>query len=378
MAGVNEGALAASREIRSLQRERISNTLEMQGVLFQRQNQHGRISALRRELAAMDLMRRENSSELSRRYIADPIHYYRSRNSLIRADLSFQSAQRWVFLGIQALEYKYNQPFLFQSQNRVWSVASIFNVRNYRELRMLVDAMNDYNLANSTRWLTEPNNTTDVISLREDVWKINGPLAVSQFQEQLAGLLDNGVYQIEFNTLAVSRDLNDPTINEDQGNFFVGPQYREDWTVSSAGNYLDRIEWIGFQVISPQLSSPISRQGSFSYGGMTYARTEEAFAPNPSTGEAEGELLASVFKYYRPSNNGGWEALEKMKFDVSIAFTPSAEDALDPEFQNGSWRERSVAASSWVLELVESRIDPQQVEDIRIHVNHNYRPRPER
>ncbi len=169
MAGVNEGALAASREIRTLERERISAALEMQEILFQRKNQHGRISALRRELAQLDLNRIGSSEELSRRYIADPIHFNRARNSLIRADLSFQAAQRWMFLGLQALEYKYNQPFSFPPKNEFWTVNSIFNVRNYRELQDLQNAMNEYNLRNSTRWPGDPINALDTISLKDDV-----------------------------------------------------------------------------------------------------------------------------------------------------------------------------------------------------------------
>ena len=60
----------------------------------------------------------------------------RAQNSMLRADFAFRSAQRWVFLALSALEYKYNQPFVYTEPipgSSRWELASLFKLRNAQE-----------------------------------------------------------------------------------------------------------------------------------------------------------------------------------------------------------------------------------------------------
>ena len=103
---------------------------------------------------------------------ADPIHFLRAQNSMIRADFAFRSAQRWVFLALRALEYKYNQPFVYAEPipgSPRWELGSLFKLRNTDELGDLLNAMDQFNLANLGK-LNGRSAVTERISLKNDVW----------------------------------------------------------------------------------------------------------------------------------------------------------------------------------------------------------------
>lgn len=367
-AGVNQGALAAANELRSLQREQISHTVELNDVAFQRQNEQGRVAGLKRELAQIATRRAEHDKALAGRYFADPVHFLRTQSTLVEADFAFREAQRWVFHALRALEYKYEQPFAWDSGTRTWDTSSLFALRSFQELERLLAAMQAFD-AHWSPDLVGRSSFTDHISLREDVWKIGAdPASTAKFRARLADTLNTarGVYEIAINTLTLSRDLN---LRADQGAFFVGPEYDALGQVLSAGRYLDKIESIKFKFLSPGLPSPQSRDANFSYGGVAYARTRCSQALQPQTAEASGELLSFPFRYYRPSAGGGWTPNLTQEANVSVTF--SKDPGEPPLGANTVWRERSVAASRWTLELAQSRLDPNTVDDLVIYVRHN-------
>lgn len=232
----------------------------------------------------------------------------------------------------------------------------------------MLAAMSDYNATFSTL-LVGRESFTDHISLREDLWRLDSAEDSDQaFQDRLRETLNEtrGVYEITLNTLVLSRDLN---LREDQGAFFVGPTYDKQGNVLTAGRYLDKIDWIKFQVIDPGLTAPQTREASFSYGGISYARTEYGGRLDAESAEATGELVSFPFRYYRPESGRRWTSQPKQQASVQITYSPQrGEPALG---ENSFWRERSVAATQWKLEIAQDRLDPDSVDDLVIHVRHN-------
>jgi hypothetical protein len=374
-AGVNEGALAASAEIRKLNRETISRAMERDQVQGQRKDAVGREAALMRELANLPTRALESTSDLAGRYFADPIFYLRSQNLLIEADYAFREAQRWVFFGLRALEYKYNAPFLWDDGLRDWDVSSLYALRNFTELEGMLTAMGAFNLANNQKRAQGRLNYTDSISLRRDVWGLSDSATdLAKFKSQLQGTLNSirGIYELNLNPLVLAQQL---SFRQDQGSFFTSPDYNLQGEVISAGRYLDKIEWLKFHVLDRSQSSTVTRQAGFSYGGVAYERTFCSRNRNDE-GETPGELTSFPFRYFVPGGNSSrdWTSFPEHRATVNLVFSAQEGEPTSPGFT--SWRERGVATTQWTLEIPAANlINPDQVEDLVIYINHNATPR---
>jgi hypothetical protein len=371
-AGVNEGALAASAEIRRLNRETISRAIERDQVQGQRGDAVGREASLIRELAQLETRRTEKASDLAGRYFADPIFYLRSQNLLIEADYAFREAQRWIFFGLRALEYKYNAPFLWDDGLRTWEVSSLYGLRNFTELEGMLTAMGAFNLANNQKRAQGRLNYTDSISLRHDVWGLGDNAAdLATFRSRLRDTLNSirGVYELNLDMVVLAGHL------AGQGNLFTAPEYDLQGQVVSAGRYLDKIEWLKFHVLDLSLASPVTRPANFSYGGVAYERTFCSRNRNDE-GENPGELTSFPFRYFVPGGNSSrdWTSFPEQRATVNLVFSAQEGEPPTPGFT--SWRERGVATTQWTLEIPAANlINPDRVDDLVIYVNHNATPR---
>jgi len=172
--------------------------------------------------------------------------------------------------------------------------------------------------------------------------------------------------------------LNTFALKKTSGFFFVGPRYRTNGTVLSAGKYLDKIEWLKFNVVGSL--TPATRDANLSYGGTCYIRTRMPPCGNladPFT--LPGEYRAFPFFYFRTLDNGvTWETLKTQADTVKVAFThtPGVEPPGET-MENRFLKERSVAATDWVLTLfvrngATTFFNINQVDDIEIWVRHQY------
>ncbi len=382
----------AAADLNGIQREQASIELDYQEALTLQQQSIARVSLLNRELARLDAKIASDTADLHDRYFADPIHYFRSQASLLRADNAFRNAQRWVFYTVRALEYKWNQPFIFGD----FETADLFRLRNFRELEDFVAAMVSFNGGNlSTSFTT----VQDVISLRDDIlapFAGEGPddgirfdTTTSEFitkeelfRRRLASfeLGDSpGTYVIPFDTFAVRKAT---------GRFFKGTSYSPSGVEITRGDYLDKINGLRISVIDSRFPAlPASgtvnpeniRVGSLGYGGTTYVRTQQAPAfEQPDSTRLPNEFRAFPFYYYFTLDGGQtWNSSAQQRADVSLVFTSTTDrEPSDVNTEANFLRERSVAATDWSLTIPQSAdFDLDSTDDILIWVSHRFAPR---
>lgn len=164
------------------------------------------------------------------------------------------------------------------------------------------------------------------------------------FRRKLQRMVDaKGHLLINLNTFAFKKD---------SGFFFLGPRYRTNGTVLSAGKYLAKIDWIKFNVVGSH--APAVRDANLSYGGTCYLRTRVPPCGDPDNPfELAGEYRVFPFYYFRTLDNGvTWQTRKVQEDTVKMAFTQASGEP-EPELQYPNallkslfLKERSVAATS--------------------------------
>ncbi len=376
LAETSELVHSAAEEVRSVERETASLGLTMTDNSFLRNQDLERVDGLVREMEQANAFRMANNSALGERYFADPIHFLRAQNDLVRADLFFREAQRWVFITGRALEYKYNKPFIYTFGGTTWQLASLFKLRSYRELADLLAAMDAYNVANLPT-INGRVAVTDTISVKNDVWAdalslTNAAARLARFRQEFANCLnpETGQYEIKLNLHALAAELT-------TGNLFRGPRYGPSGTLTSPGYYIDKIEWIKIKLldstVSPDFDVP---DCSLHYGGTCYIRSFCAPSQDPGI-EWPAQLRAFPFRYYvtYTDTNGVMRAHSSPEqwANVRVKCTNlPGEPTMEP---NDFWQERSVAATAWTLTIPDTvLINPNTLDDIQIYVRHRFAP----
>lgn len=363
-------------EYRDRLREQIALALELEDARAMQSQEIARRQGLLRELEHIKQQAEESDAQLADRYYADPIHYLRAQNDMILADEAFREAQRWVFFAQRALEYKWNKDFVKTYLGRDWDSGSVFKLRNYPELSQLVGAMESFNLNNT--FGASAGTNTHRISLRDDIlapaaggtnglWLDveTGELVSSTnlLRRKLTRSLDGlGNLVIRLNTFE---------LKQDSGFFFVGPRYYNDGSVLSAGTYLDKIFWLKFNVVGG--TTKVS-DANLSYGGTCYVRTRMPPCGNPAAPFAlPGEFRAFPFFYFRTLDSGvTWQTLKSQNATVKVVFSVTPGEPSDPDTANHFLRERSVAATDWVLTLPAGTFNIAQINDIELFLRHRY------
>lgn len=384
LADTEQNIFQAGEEQRNLDRELQSVVLTMQDNQFVRSQESERVDGLMRELQQVAVLRSQNDADLASRYFADPIHFLRSQNNMIRADFAFKSAQRWVFFALRALEYKYNQPFVYTDAvpgSPRWELASIFRIRNAEELDDLLVAMTQFNIANLGK-LNGRTLTTEKISLKDDVWgrTITGSTARdTEFQERIAASYDaqRGVYVINLNTLRLSKEL-------ENGSLFLGADYGTDGSIITKGNYLDKIDYIKIKFVDTSIPSPVTRPGDLSYSGTGFARSERPGCVVVGLESPPGELQSFPFRYFAMGTDPDTGVLEANSYseqsaNAEVVFWNEPDKAVEPTdtlnpaaFRSTFLKERSVAISDLNLTIAADKVDPGTLQDIHIYIRHLY------
>jgi hypothetical protein len=365
----------AKIEYQEVLRQQKALQLELEDARAMQAQEVARRQALIRELERIKQQAQESDANLADRYYADPIHSLRAQNDMILADEAFGEAQRWVFFTLRALEFKWNKNFVISWVNKDWELSSLFKLRNYAELEQIVGAMEEFNRINLLGFNREA--FVDVISLRDDVMAppdggTNGlwldvvtrqrVTATELLRRKLQRSLDGeGNLVITLDTFALKKDT---------GFLFLGPRYRTNGTVLSAGKYLDKIDWVKFNIVGSHATA--TRDANLSYGGTCYIRTRVppcGDLTNPFT--LPGEYRPFPFFYFRTLDNGvTWQTRTTQDDTVKVAFTQTPGEPANPSLENHFLKERSVAATAWVLTLPAGTFNINQINDIEIWVRH--------
>lgn len=365
----------------SLRREKISNTLQTLDNESLLSQELARQAAAYRELDRLINGRESNVEGLANRYYADPVHYLRSQNDMIKADNAFREAQEWVFYTVRALEFKWNKDFEINYLAKDWSLDTLFKLRNFLELNEMVGALEQFNTVNLVGFNREA--FVDKISLRDDVL---APFPGVGTDDGMRFDFETGetvaATELMRRKLDQSRDtdgnivvrIDTFSLDKDDGFFFLGPDYRSDGSVLSAGKYLDKIDWIKINAVTTEPS--VVKTAILSYSGTCYVRNRVppcADSENPF--ELAGEFRKFPFRYFYTLDNGAnWltrsDQQDTVKMLLSSDPTEPEKGVSDSTLENNFLKERSVAATDIIITIPQDNLDLSQLEDFEIYINH--------
>jgi len=378
----------ARQAAEGLGREQISNTIETGDLLGQFRQETANQARLMRELERIRQNRDSNLQSQSDRYYADPIHFLVSQNDMILADQEFQRALRWVFFTLRALEYKWNKDFIVSLSGRDYDRGTLFKLRNYREMKDYVAALEEFNRINLLGFSRLAN--TDRISLRDHVLAPNpkggpddgmrvdldapgGQELVTKtvlFQRMLARSLRDGFYHVNLNTVAL--DLGD------NSTFFARTHYQANGTPINPGRYLDKIEWYKINLVCTNcgITDPQVYATGVSYGGSSAIRTPRApcLDPNRPTTLPNDYKSFPFINFQTPDNGNTWESLPFLRESATIVLSSSAREPADSPgetlYRNALFKERSVATTSLEISIPQGLVQLNKLDDIIIYVRH--------
>ncbi|GAA5482749.1 LamG-like jellyroll fold domain-containing protein [Haloferula sargassicola] len=329
----------------------------------------GRLAALTDEIQRLLKNIEEAQTTIQDRVYADPSQRLRVSQEYQDYLFDFRLAQQWLFFATRALEYKKNGPF----NDGVNTLDTLFKIRSYPELEDYYEALIAFD--NATGATDTQQN--DWFSLREDSYGIEPTTAGGdgEFRNHFE-LVESGprapYYRLVFSTLRTPSG----------GAFF------------STNEYLDKIG--SFKMLMTFGSTPASNRitARIRYGDVSYFRDRTAGFPNPaSADELESEFITYINRDWALGawNSSGTSLLPnryvQVRFNpISIPVRQRIEDgnptsddaAIAPETEFTAFRERSVAATRWELEIPTTNLSPAglaDVKDIRIKFQHFSSPR---
>ena len=378
LADADQNIFQAGEEQRNLERELQSQILTLQDNGSVRDQEMERIDGLQREMQQMQVLLDQNNSELAGRYYADPIHFLRAQNAMIRADFAFRAAQRWVFLALRALEYKYNQHFVYSDGtpgSPLWELSSLFKLRNAAELDDLLIAMDQFNLANLSK-LNGRSTVTEAISLKDDAWGRTYPDPadrLAEFRSRMAAGYDpqRAVYVLNLNTLRLTEELA-------SGSLFSGAEYALDGSLITAGYYLDKIEWLKVKFVDSSAASQVIKPADLSYGGTCFVRPACA-APTSGGLEQANELQSFPFRYFAMGTDPVTGTLEasstaEQRATMNVVFWNQPDKTIQPndDYATTFLKERSVAITNLNLTIAADKVNLNTLQDVHIYIRHLY------
>lgn len=338
--------------------------------------------ALYREKADLEQKIAEKNSSLSGRYFADPIHRLSLQSNMVDADIKFQEAQKWLFFMARALEYKWNEPF---KKDNGWTLESLFKLRNAAELQAMYLEMMAFDNARSL--YTTLDDRWDWLSLREDllgyrrfgnqgetltyVDPVTGESvdAITLFRRHLSRQQDaDGVVHLEFDT-----------VRQNHNTFFRGPNNE----LGTPGQYLDKIDCMVIRLPGQHTTTNYTQwdtlSGALGYGGSSYIRNKDP--GTPAAGRPDrlvNEMTAYSTKWWYETTEG-WRFREIRTNSVSMLKANPAAARQEHDFPGdipdrlathaliiNTFRERSVAASRWILRIPTRHPSIPGVQTLRI------------
>lgn len=317
-----------------LQREVLATELQLKSNFSAYAQAVADRAALIREVARVEENFQAKRKDLASAYYADPIHFQRAEGALLSADAAFRRAQKWVFMTARALEYKWQERFVYTNAQLglADSIGSIFKARNALELKRIVQGMQFFNADRNTSPGTLRNDTA-TISLLNDVLTPNPadidldfgsfPLDLGvrvepsngkvvpktqRFQNILDELRVSGRPGGGFNP-AIRISIDSTQI--EKGQLFAGPTYTfaEDdptrLTDIKSGLYRDKIDWLAVHFVFkegavvksnavPAIPGNNGIDGSMTYGGNTFFRKRVPPYPDRSPVQIKNASDATI------------------------------------------------------------------------------------
>jgi hypothetical protein len=345
-----QGRLASAelqREINDILLEMRINAIDSTEAVLLLSQETARLTALHDEANDILAQMRRESQMLSDRYFADPIHQIRFQAAVLDSEEAFRRAQEWAFFMAQAFDFKWNTPFTGGDL----SVADVFRVRNASELDDLIAAMDDkdFQLGSVPEEAYE-----SWISLREHIFRESE----GDFRERLAGSVnEHGNIEIVFST---AREIADE-------NFFLGPVGDPGF----GGTWRDKIDALAVSIVGAHSLGHESVTGFLGQGGTQRFRNETVGTPDPNDDFSEFRDWIAGHWFRTTDDFHPWAFTDALRGPVTMSLT-TAPRTLSPHTVS-FFRERSVAATEWSLEIRPG--DPQrliidEIEDIEIHFDH--------
>ena len=323
-----------------------------------------------------DLERRKAESHemLAARYFADPSHRLLKNASLLRSEYSFAEAQRWMFLTIRAAEYKWNQTFMHETDDGVFSMRALFATRNARELDRLFNVLNDW----EARYSFSGRNDNDYkkLSLREDFLgykdgntypgpdgrPIDSTAAFQHFNSRTEHYLDPEDPENPIPGFRVLRFRFSTAFVPDSGGLFL----RNRW--------LEKIKFLRVRLIGGVVRGINSTvDGYLSYGGVSLVRNQSPGTQrpgNPTRWTDESTAYSTRYWYYK---DGRWNSKETFGAPISVQVSKDVEIPLDV-YQIDAFQEYSVATSEWTLYVAVEKegrklVEVENLTDIEFHIH---------
>jgi hypothetical protein len=339
----------------------------------------GRLVGLYREKQTLEGRVVTHSAELRHRFFADPVHRLRFLYELHIANRRFETAHQFTYFLARTLEYKWNEPFNDIMAGSGYEFDDLFRLRNATEIRLFVEAMEG---RDNSRTLpgSGPEFPTSVFSLRQDAFDLvgNTPEAIQAFRDKLSTLLvgDNNFQEliIPFST------IRDPLNSSPGSSFFRGPRnltVQPDGSVTAQNNgrYLDKIVTLQITIPGAHTVPATTVATTLSYGGTGLIR--QRTLPYYPDYDNRPDRLAGEFVAY-PTLISSFTGTAWQTTDT-LAASPIAMLRNDTPLQTENavdvFRERSVATSGWVLQLLvrdggTAVLNVDEIDDILIHFHH--------
>lgn len=317
-----------------------------------------RLVALYREKEDLEQQIAEQDASVASRYFADPLHRLASQADMVRANLAFDEAQKWLYFMIRALEYKWNTPFRnYSFGGRAWSADTLFKLRNATELEQMFQAMDSF----ENQIQLPKDDYFDWFSVREDffgykrtnnlgqILSYTDPVtgatvdAIAAFRSRLSQLQDaQGNIALEFSTVTEIPG----------GTFFRGPRFNTQGQVISKGLFLDKIRWLKINLPGNHTLGRTQLTGELRYGGTGFIRNFDVgtFDPlRPDRLRDELTAYATRFWFFH-APSATWRFTDALSSPVTMQL--SDDPRVPPSVQElDIFKERSVATTGWVLTI---------------------------
>jgi hypothetical protein len=347
-----------------------------------------RLVALYREKEDLEQEVAAQDASIAGRFFADPVHRLASQADMVRANLAFDEARKWLYFMARALEYKWNTPFRnFSHAGRTWSADTIFKLRNAPELELMYEAMDSF----ESQIQLPKDDYFDWFSVRDDffgykrtnnlgqVLLYNDPVtgatvdALTAFRSRLSQLQDaQGNIQLNFSTVTEIPG----------GTFFRGPRFNAQGQVISKGLFLDKIRWLKINLPGSHSLNRSQLTGELRYGGTGFIRNFDVGTFDPVRPDRlRDELTAYSTRFWffhAPSVT--WRFTEALSSPVTMQL--SFDPRVPPSVQElDVFKERSVATTGWMLTLPTTDVGQpvlniSELDDVEIYFFHYAVTRP--
>jgi hypothetical protein len=367
----------------------------------------GRLTQLLREKNELERRIKERDANIARRYYADPIHRLNSNYDILVANLAFDSAHKWLFFMVRALEYKWNVPFAQSNGGVDWTADSVFKCRNGEELYGLYLAMLDFD--GDIEGTRSKDDFFDWFSVRDEFFGYRQLDEQGQPLSYLDAETGETVSGIEMFRRRLKRDFLDTqgqirlrfsTVRQiPGGSFFRGARFLENGQVDPAqrGLYLDKIRWMKIRLPGNHTTFNTVINGSLTYGGSSFIRTEQPGTTDPLRPDRvineyteystrywyrvgqQTETLPGVSNLpdiWRFRESLSWPSAQ-MRKDSGPRLEGSEQDpdVLPSVLQIDAFKERRVAATDWQMiipptDLGTIILNLDQLDDVEVYFYH--------